>query len=103
MEVDVTPLAKASSFGAQLRKLREKEGITREELAKRAGVSGAAISRIEQGKREPGWETVIKLARALGVSVSAFDAGGEADASGISDPEPEPPNRPEKPKPRRKK
>jgi transcriptional regulator with XRE-family HTH domain len=35
-----------------------------------AGVDAATISRIERGKVEPERATVVKLARALGLSVS---------------------------------
>ena len=34
----------ASSFGAQLRRLREVAGLTQEELAERAGLAAKAIS-----------------------------------------------------------
>lgn len=74
------PVAKAHTFGERLRQLREARGWVQEQLADVAGVSTATISRIEAGLREPGWGTVVKLARALGVSVAAFD-------------EPEPPRR----------
>lgn len=37
-----------------------------------AGLSRQAISKIENGEREPGWNTVLLLASALGVEVTAF-------------------------------
>jgi DNA-binding XRE family transcriptional regulator len=65
------------TFAERLRVLRLRVGISQYELAKRSGVSGQAISRIEKGEREPGWSTVRKLARALGVPVGAFDVAEE--------------------------
>ena len=60
-------------FARRLQQLREVAGISQYELAKRSGVSKQAVSNLELGNREPSWETVRRLARALGVSVAAFD------------------------------
>ncbi len=87
------------TFGQRLRTLREEAGLTQQQLADRAGMTKGAISRIEADKRSPIWETVISLARALGVPVGAFDVEppeGEAD-------EPEPPEEPLAPRRRGKK
>jgi DNA-binding XRE family transcriptional regulator len=43
------------------------------ELAFRAGMHRQALAKLEQGRQGPAWETAIKLARALGVSIAAFD------------------------------
>jgi transcriptional regulator with XRE-family HTH domain len=72
-------MAADPAFADRLRELRLRAGISQYELAKRSGVSGQAISRIEKGEREPGWSTVRKLARALGVSVAVFDVEPPAD------------------------
>lgn len=82
-------------FAARLKELREQAGISQYELAKRASLSKQAVSLIETGKREPGWKTVVKIARALGVPVGAFDVeppAGEADEP----PEDEPPAAPKR-------
>lgn len=50
-----------------LRRLREAEGMTQLELAMRAGVDAAEISRLEQGRRDPKITTVVRLAAGLGV------------------------------------
>ena len=60
-------------FSRRLRELRRAAGLTQAELVKRSGVSKQAVSNLELGNREPTWETVRRLARALGVSVVAFD------------------------------
>jgi transcriptional regulator with XRE-family HTH domain len=58
--------------GTGLRQLREKRGLTLEALAYLAGddVNVSTISRIERGLTEPRRETVVRLARALGISVN---------------------------------
>jgi transcriptional regulator with XRE-family HTH domain len=63
------------SFGARLRELRERAGLSQGGLAEAAGMSQAGISDLEQerGGRKPTWETVQKLATALGVSCEAFN------------------------------
>jgi predicted ATPase/DNA-binding XRE family transcriptional regulator len=57
------------SFGGRLRQLREKAGLTQEELAERAGLSGQAIGALERGDRKrPYAHTVHALASGLGLS-----------------------------------
>lgn len=53
-------------FGDYLKELRESKGMTVNQLAVYSGVSAAAISRIENGKRGvPKPETIKKLSEAL--------------------------------------
>lgn len=53
-------------FGAYIKKLREIEGLSQEELAKRSGFAGrAAISAIEKGKNNISIDKLPALARAL--------------------------------------
>lgn len=64
---------KAEWFGGRLRELREARGLTRKELATRAGLrSEAGIRNLEQGVRAPSWPTVIALCQALGVTCEEF-------------------------------
>ncbi|MDI5980669.1 ATP-binding protein [Amycolatopsis magusensis] len=57
------------SFGALLRRLRERAFLTQEQLAQRAGVSAKAISALEREERRyPYPHTVLALANALGLS-----------------------------------
>ena len=54
-----------------LKRLREQKGLSQLELAKRADVAQAYISEMEAGaKKNPGIETLRKLAKALGVPVT---------------------------------
>lgn len=58
------------TLGQRLRHLRESQGLSLRELAKKSGVSYAAIGNIETGERnDPRSSIVTKLAHALGVGV----------------------------------
>ena len=60
-------------FAGRLRELREQAGLSRQQLADRAGMkSEAGIRNLEQGIRRPSWDTVLALCQALGVSCDAF-------------------------------
>ncbi|MDQ4127315.1 MAG: helix-turn-helix domain-containing protein, partial [Actinomycetota bacterium] len=62
---DVVP-GQDNPFGGRLRRLRERAGLTQEELASRAGLSARAISDLERGERKrPYPHTVRALADAL--------------------------------------
>jgi transcriptional regulator with XRE-family HTH domain len=53
----------------RLKQLRKQLGISQSELAKRAGITGAAISKLEKGGVDPVLSTVIALSGALGVDI----------------------------------
>lgn len=59
-------------FKDMLRELRGKAGLTQEALADKAGVPLASLRGHEQGQRVPSWASVVKLAKALGVSTDVF-------------------------------
>ncbi len=59
-------------FAVRLREIRMAAKMTQEELAQRAGVTRVTIARLETGEREPSWSTVVAIANALGVAVTAF-------------------------------
>lgn len=65
-----------SDFGRRLASLREAAGLTAYALAKRSGVTQSFIGKLERGEKGPSWATVLKLAAALGVGVSAFEREG---------------------------
>jgi DNA-binding XRE family transcriptional regulator len=65
------------SFRKKLMELREQSGMSQGQLAKAAGLSQAAISDLEQGRRQPAWETVRKLCRAMQVPCTEFDSDDE--------------------------
>src|SRR5262245_30450600 len=67
-----------TQFAERLRALRAAAGLTLAGLAGAAGMHLQAVAKLERGEREPQWSTVLRLARALSVPVTAFLADGEA-------------------------
>jgi transcriptional regulator with XRE-family HTH domain len=63
---------KAEWFQGRLRELREAAGLSRQQLADKAGMKLGGIRNLEQGVRLPTWDTVLSLCKALGVKCDAF-------------------------------
>jgi transcriptional regulator with XRE-family HTH domain len=60
----------AQRLADQLRSLRERAGLSQEQLAVRAAVSVATVSKIETGAvREPGYFTVVAMLGVLEIAV----------------------------------
>jgi transcriptional regulator with XRE-family HTH domain len=55
------------ALGRNLRRARERAGLTQEEVAERSGVHATEVSRIEAGKRDPRISTMERLAEAVEV------------------------------------
>ncbi len=53
----------------RLRDLREDMDLTQDELVKRLGMHKTTYTNYEQGKREPPFELIIKLAKFYNVSI----------------------------------
>ena len=64
-------------FGAALRQLRLAAGLTQEQLGLESGVQRNFISLIETGQNQPTINTIVKLARALGMKASQLVAEAE--------------------------
>ncbi len=62
-----------------LARLREQRGLSQEQLAHAAGLTGSAYNRIEAGKSSPGWATVRRLAEALDLSMAELGRMVEAE------------------------
>ncbi len=59
-----------------LKKLRKQKGWSQEKLAREAGISYQTLIKIEQGRiKNPKLETLIKLAKALNVSLDELIQG----------------------------
>ncbi len=52
-------------IGHILARERQRRGLTQVDLAKRMGRDQTYVARVEGGKRDPRWETVLDFARAL--------------------------------------
>jgi transcriptional regulator with XRE-family HTH domain len=63
------------TFATDLRRLREKRGLSQERLGEEANIHMTHVSKIERSQCEPGVRTVYKLAGALQVSVAALFEG----------------------------
>lgn len=61
-----------TQFGKRLRNMRKKKGLTQEQLAETTMISVDFLSLVERGINAPSFETLEKLAIALGVPVKCF-------------------------------
>ena len=65
----------------KLREIRKKCGLTMKELGAEIGVAESTISQYETGKREPDYETLLKLAEYFGTSVDVLLRGEPSSPS----------------------
>lgn len=61
--------------GKRIREIREKRGLTQEELAKKAEMSKGFLSDVENDKTNIGSQGLLRLANELGASVDYLLAG----------------------------
>jgi transcriptional regulator with XRE-family HTH domain len=59
-----------------LREIREQQGVSQRALAQAAGITQAALFRLESGETDPRLSTLRALANALGVSVAEIIGEG---------------------------
>jgi transcriptional regulator with XRE-family HTH domain len=62
-------------FGENLLRIRQARKLSQENLAELAAVHRTQITVIENGRRQPGVETVVRLAGALEVSIESLFEG----------------------------
>jgi transcriptional regulator with XRE-family HTH domain len=55
------------ALGKALRQIREREKLTQEDVADKAGLHSTWISAVERGVRDPRWSTVCQMAKGMGV------------------------------------
>ena len=65
------------SFGGHLRTLRGEAGLSRAELARRAGVPVSTLRNWENGRGFPGVQALLRLTEALGVPVERLAEGAD--------------------------
>lgn len=71
------------ALGVVLRRVREEvRKETQQAIAVKSGMALAGYSRIELGQTNPSWTTVVRLAKALGLTVAELAAMVEAEQSG---------------------
>ena len=61
-----------ADFGANLRAHRARVGLSQERLGFACNLHRTEISLLERGEREPRLSTIVRLARALGVTPGAL-------------------------------
>lgn len=67
-EVEAASDTSTGGFGARLRQVRVKAGLTQAELGNEFGVSKAAVSKWEAGEHDPGVDAIRRLCERFGVS-----------------------------------
>ena len=63
-------LAMLRSLGKRIRELRHERGYSQEKLAELADIHENHVRRIERGEANPSFLVLIRIARAVGISVS---------------------------------
>ena len=69
----------AVTFPERLRNLRNDKGYTTNKIAKKIGIPQQAYSRYECGKVSPTLETIYKISKGFGLSVSELLKGVKND------------------------
>jgi len=64
-----------NKFGKQVRSLRRERGWSQEDLADNSGVHRTYIGAIERGEQNVSIDNIIKLAKALGISLEQLFKG----------------------------
>jgi transcriptional regulator with XRE-family HTH domain len=67
------------ALGRAIRALRNEREVSQAVLAETAGLTVAALSRIERGHTNPTWGTIVALALALDTTVADIAAKSEAN------------------------
>lgn len=65
------------AFGKALRAKRKALSLSQEQLALEAGIERVYVSWLENGHKQPTFQTILKLARAMGCSASELVAAAE--------------------------
>ena len=60
------------ALGKAIRQLRQKHGLTQEQLAQEAGITTGTLSLIERGQANPTWCTVSHICSAVGATFAAL-------------------------------
>jgi transcriptional regulator with XRE-family HTH domain len=61
-----------AALGEAIRAARVERGLSQEQLADAAGIHVTHLGGVERGVRNPNYATIVKLARALGVTAGTI-------------------------------
>jgi transcriptional regulator with XRE-family HTH domain len=64
----------AEALGAALRRLRERAGLTQQQLAEHARSDHTYVSRVERGRIDVGWTVLLRYLRAMDASLIDLEA-----------------------------
>ncbi len=86
-KTDISKEVSFMSFGKNLSRFRKDKSLTQKDLVKRSGVAISQIRRYEADKSSPTLDVIIRLAKALGVSIDelVFDKEKGIAASRLMD------------------
>lgn len=68
-------------LAAILKRLREERGLSQEHVAWHANISVSTLAKIEHAQTAPHWDSVIRILKALDVTLAGLAAALDADAS----------------------
>jgi len=69
------------NIGEKIKKLRSAKNLSQKEVAVSLNMDPAQYSRIENGKSDPYFSTIEKIAKALGVEVADLVTGEDLDVN----------------------
>ncbi len=78
---DLSPPSLEESVGQAIRELRLRDGLTIAQVSEIAGISRGMMSKIETGSTTAGMDTLARIARALGISMSVLFSKYDASAA----------------------
>jgi transcriptional regulator with XRE-family HTH domain len=79
--VEIQAMSLEESVGSAIRQLRLREGLTIAQVSELAGISRGMLSKIETGSTMAGMDTLARIARTLGVSMSMLFSRYDATVS----------------------
>ena len=72
-----------ADIAEELRRTRERAGLTQAEIARRAGTTQSAVSRMESGRVLPSVAAVVRFAEAVGTSITLVLGPAHAPTSAV--------------------
>ncbi len=78
-----------AAIGPEIKELREKRGMSQNQLAKKAGISQSGLSAIENVTKNPSMQTIILLSKALDINPDYFFYDNDAHMAGVPFPKDE--------------
>ena len=82
---DKPAISLEESVGSAIKELRQRHGLTIAQVSEQASISRGMLSKIENGQTSAGMETLARIARALGVSMSMLFSIYDVTASTAQD------------------